>query len=739
MGYVCMVFPRKAGKILIKLSWKIGADIPDTALGGSHRVGPKQRGQARPIIAKFVGHNFKTRLLKNKNKLRGSTPQIFINEDLTSSWDQQKEREKQQAVGVGGMPQGLGPRGIPGQPMQQDPLKSLQTLTMQGTSGLGPGQPQQQPGMMTQQQQQQLLLRQQQLQQQRHQQQLAQMQASNRPPLQVNTCVLRQQHMPATKTSTTTGTDAGKQQASVMGEYMCTYTTTYASNKDINNIWHRCWQATGLPDRQDAFMVTSTQHVQSTAQPLPASSTSQIGYNQPGMPAPGMQPTPGMQQAPGMQAAPGMQPAPGMQQAPGMQAAPGMQPAPGMQQRQGMATGQMVNMMPTQASQFGPQGMAGPSQGQMDGQALQQGTQPAPSPKSMMASPSPQAGIVPSPASRGQPFSAPSPSSVLNTPGNPNSQSQVSPAPRSHEEQAYLDKLNKLSKYIEPLRRMINKLSTNRDEERKKDISKMEGLLKILTDPSKRLPMATLQKCEQVLDKLELSLKPSSVSKAPTPTVSTHMCQPLIDAVAAHMQSPMFNHCLQQTFGPAVTALYGSPIRAPSPPPKRKYEELEEEEEDEIPHILQGEIARLGNRFKVTLDPTQHSLSNAIHLLCRIDDKRLPSVPPISVTVPELYPEVSPECNTDADEYDCSPFLQSVQSTLATLLLRMPNRFTFTELMDKWVNNIMFDAIDDHLFYTVTLKEYSRDLIKALLVWIISDQISPFLGKKSFINPIIFS
>ena len=40
-----------------------------------------------------------------------------------------------------------------------------------------------------------------------------------------------------------------------------------------------------------------------------------------------------------------------------------------------------------------------------------------------------------------------------------------------------------------------------------------------------------------------------------------HMCQPLLDAVATNMKSPMFNHALQQTFGPAMTALFGAPIR----------------------------------------------------------------------------------------------------------------------------------------------------------------------------------
>lgn len=93
-----------------------------------------------------------------------------------------------------------------------------------------------------------------------------------------------------------------------------------------------------------------------------------------------------------------------------------------------------------------------------------------------------------------------------------NPSSVMSPAGSSQaEEQQYLDKLKQLSKYIEPLRRMINKIDKNEGEggacrglgqdlqiprlclsapasvpDRKKDLSKMKSLLDILTDPSKR-------------------------------------------------------------------------------------------------------------------------------------------------------------------------------------------------------------------------------------------------------------
>ncbi|CAG2200641.1 MED15 [Mytilus edulis] len=216
----------------------------------------------------------------------------------------------------------------------------------------------------------------------------------------------------------------------------------------------------------------------------------------------------------------------------------------------------------------------------------------------------------------------------------------------------------------------------------------MKNLLEILTDPSKRLPMATLLKCEQVLEKLELHHSSTRTTPSSTTTVTTassHICDPLLEAVTAHIMSPMFNHSLHRTFGPAMTALYGAPIRAPSPPPRKRRKVEESDDEDDIPHILQGEIARLGARFKVNLNPLFNN------------DKNLPSVPPITVTVPENYPDTSPECDSKLPEYDTSPecdsklpeyetnaFLKSVHQSMSVLLLRMPNRYTFTELLDKW-------------------------------------------------------
>ncbi|XP_013392352.1 mediator of RNA polymerase II transcription subunit 15 isoform X2 [Lingula anatina] len=328
--------------------------------------------------------------------------------------------------------------------------------------------------------------------------------------------------------------------------------------------------------------------------------------------------------------------------------------------------------------------------------------QPVHSPANPFASPSPGPGsaMAPSPASRVS-FGAPSPGGIsVNTPGNPGSVGPApSPALRSAEDQAYLDKLKQLSKYIEPLRRMINKI--DKDEDRKKDLSKMKSLLEILSDSNRRLPMQTLLKCEQVLEKLELLSKPSSSSSTSVSSSSQglklseqHMCQPLLDTVAQFVKSPTLNHTLERTFGPALDALHGPPIRGPSPPPKRF--KPEEDKEGEVPNVIQGEIARLARRFKVDFDPMTRNGEKTLHFICKLDDKNLPSVPPLSITVPAGYPETSPECDTALGDYESTPFLQNVQKSLDISLTKMPNRYSITALLDTWEMSVRQACNPDH-------------------------------------------
>ncbi|XP_062942175.1 mediator of RNA polymerase II transcription subunit 15 isoform X3 [Cynocephalus volans] len=308
---------------------------------------------------------------------------------------------------------------------------------------------------------------------------------------------------------------------------------------------------------------------------------------------------------------------------------------------------------------------------------------PAPSPSSFLPSPSPQPSQSPVTARTPQNFSVPSPG-PLNTPVNPSS--VMSPASSSQaEEQQYLDKLKQLSKYIEPLRRMINKIDKN--EDRKKDLSKMKSLLDILTDPSKRCPLKTLQKCEIALEKLKNDMAVPTPPPPPVPpTKQQYLCQPLLDAVLANIRSPVFNHSLYRTFVPAMTAIHGPPITAPVLCTRKR--KFEEDERQSIPNVLQGEVARLDPKFLVNLDPSHCSNNGTVHLICKLDDKDLPSVPPLELSVPADYPAQSPLWIDRQWQYDANPFLQSVHRCMTSRLLQLPDKHSVTALLNTWAQSI---------------------------------------------------
>ncbi|XP_041084207.1 mediator of RNA polymerase II transcription subunit 15-like isoform X4 [Polyodon spathula] len=335
-----------------------------------------------------------------------------------------------------------------------------------------------------------------------------------------------------------------------------------------------------------------------------------------------------------------------------------------------------------------PQSMPPPSQPQPSpqpptSQPNSVSSGPAPSPGGFLPSPSPQPSQSPATARTPQNFSVPSPG-PLNTPGNPGS--VMSPASSSQtEEQQYLEKLKQLSKYIEPLRRMINKIDKN--EDRKKDLSKMKSLLDILTDPSKRCPLKTLQKCEIALEKLKNDMAVPTPPPPPVPsTKQQYLCQPLLDAVLTNMRSPVFNHSLYRTFAPAMTAIHGPPIVGPIiSARKRKHED---DERQTIPNILQGEVARLNPKFLVNLDPSHCSNNGTVHLICKLDDKNLPSVPPLQLSIPADYPEQSPQWSDDAQHYEANPFLQTVHRNMTSKLLQLPDKHSVTALLSTWAQSV---------------------------------------------------
>ncbi|XP_043925746.1 mediator of RNA polymerase II transcription subunit 15-like [Protopterus annectens] len=223
--------------------------------------------------------------------------------------------------------------------------------------------------------------------------------------------------------------------------------------------------------------------------------------------------------------------------------------------------------------------------------------------------------------------------------------------------------------------------------DRKKDLSKMKSLLDILTDPNKRCPLKTLQKCEIALEKLKNDMAVPTPPPPPVPTAKQqYLCQPLLDAVLANIRSPVFNHSLYRTFMPAMTAIHGPTITPPIiTSQKRKYED---DERQTVPNVLQGEVQRLNPRFLVNLDPSFCSNNGTVHLICKLDDKNLPNVPPLQLSVPADYPEQSPQWIDNSRQYEANPFLQMVHENMTSKLLQLPDKHSVTALLDTWAQSV---------------------------------------------------
>ncbi|XP_057327713.1 mediator of RNA polymerase II transcription subunit 15-like [Microplitis mediator] len=293
--------------------------------------------------------------------------------------------------------------------------------------------------------------------------------------------------------------------------------------------------------------------------------------------------------------------------------------------------------------------------------------QMVPSP-ALVPSPSPQHPMMAGQRSIGM---APSPSSSLNTPASMGATSSP------QENQAYREKVRQLSKYIDPLRRVITKMGSDGNTDK---MSKMKKLLEILSNPAKTVPLETIIKCEVVLEKMDFKRGEGSVGPVVTSMKEHHIFTPLLEAVRANLQSPMANHTLQRTFGPCLEALFGPEIKNLPPPLKKQ---KVEESVSEIPDVLQGEIARLDQRFKVSLDPAQQNGSKCIQLICWLDDRHLPCVPPVSVSVPSDYPLTPPRCVMAPHEYTTA-FLSAVQKALTARITKLPRRFSVSQLLDTW-------------------------------------------------------
>ncbi|KAF2362377.1 Mediator of RNA polymerase II transcription subunit 15 [Trinorchestia longiramus] len=304
-------------------------------------------------------------------------------------------------------------------------------------------------------------------------------------------------------------------------------------------------------------------------------------------------------------------------------------------------------------------------------------------PSPAFISPSPSATMIPSPVGSGGRsgmMGAPSPSSsMVNTPGQPMQPSPVS-APQG-EDKAYLEKVQQLQKYVDPLKNVI--ANCGREEGKSSEINKMKKLLDLLTNPTRRIPTETLEKCEKVLQKV--------LEKNDGESQAVHKesaVEVLMDGVRAALKAPNSATIFHRTIAPAVEKLTGCSIPLPPSPKRRKVEESNDETSPKISYVIQGEIARLSPRFKVNLDSNQPACSDDLSLTCHLDDTNLPCVPPLTLTIPEKYPELPSVATLSHLEYSSTDFLKLVQNLFLRRQKHLPLSTSITMLLDTWEMSI---------------------------------------------------
>lgn len=236
----------------------------------------------------------------------------------------------------------------------------------------------------------------------------------------------------------------------------------------------------------------------------------------------------------------------------------------------------------------------------------------------------------------------------------------------------------------------------NEDQEK---LGKMKKLMDILSNPTKRLPLEVLLKCESVLEHMIRDAPPD----AGTSVTGSHLADPATSSINPLLESIIklknqriagsslsLNHSLHRTFGAPLEAISGAEMSLPLPSKRRRRSPEvcgTVSGEYELSDIIQGEVAKLQSRFKVSLDSSQALLlpSDPILLVCHLEDKDLPAVPPISITLGPHYPDDGqPELEDCVEEYRTSPFLWNVNQALSARLRKMPSRYTLTQLLTAW-------------------------------------------------------
>lgn len=291
----------------------------------------------------------------------------------------------------------------------------------------------------------------------------------------------------------------------------------------------------------------------------------------------------------------------------------------------------------------------------------------------------------------------------------------AAPSPQSEEQRRYAEKLQQLSKFIDPLRKMIERIERDDMGQNKNEVTKIKRLLDIISDPQsfgRGVTLETLLKCEQVLEKMDFKLKPAmhAVSEPPAhmqpmhqqSVTSSNVCQPLVDAILANIKKPHFQSTLSRTFSPAAAALgiiqtnsnissFRSDIASESVESRmvRRQEELDGQESSSK-DILEGEIARLDPKFKVEEDVLSHPASKSTQLIVNLDSLDLPYVPPLVVRIPESYPSQPPVYLTeDGHAVDCEDnFFSRIDWLFKCNCEKLAASHSLTSLLLTWEQSV---------------------------------------------------
>lgn len=103
------------------------------------------------------------------------------------------------------------------------------------------------------------------------------------------------------------------------------------------------------------------------------------------------------------------------------------------------------------------------------------------------------------------------------------------------------------------------------------------------------------------------------------------------------------------------------------------------------------------SNFQVSLDPVQQTSPKCVYLLCWLDDRNLPCIPPVQIAIPEDYPNSSPKCNLSNYEYGATKFLQMIQKALQSRISKLSSKYTMSQLLDTWENSVRETCSSDRI------------------------------------------